>query len=60
MEKEIMQKRTLIILFAIFILSMIIGVTTYDGSIKGTQLLWLLTLMLEYVYLDYEVNKDEN
>lgn len=55
-----MHKRELIVLLVIFILSVIIGVTTYDGSIKGPQLLWLLTLILEYVYLDYEVNKDEN
>jgi len=47
----------LIVMLLLFIFSVCIGVVTFDGTVKGTQLLWILTLILESVYLDYEVNK---
>lgn len=40
-------------------LSITYGIATYERLITGRQILWVLVLMCEWIYLDYYFNVKE-
>lgn len=53
------MKVRLFAMLVLLILSIVYGIATYDGLVTGKQILWILILMCEWIYLDYYFNVKE-
>lgn len=53
------MKVRLFVMMVLLALSVIYGIATYERLITGRQILWLLVLMCEWIYLDYYFNVKE-
>jgi hypothetical protein len=47
------------IMLLIFIISIAIGYITYDGSITGLQIIWIVVALCEWCYLDWYFNRHD-
>lgn len=59
------MKVRLFVMMVLLALSIVYSISTYNGIITGRQILWMLVLMCEWLYLDFyfnvkEENNDEN
>lgn len=53
------MKVKLFVMLVFLVSSMVYGMATYERLITGKQILWILVLMCEWIYLDYYFNVKE-
>lgn len=53
------MKVRLFVMMVLLALSIVYSISTYNGIITGRQILWILVLMCEWLYLDFYFNVKE-
>ena len=53
------MKTKLFVMAILLFLSIAYGIATYNGIVTGKQIIWILVLILECLYLDYYFNIKE-